>query len=199
MLQPQWVTRECLRRERFDCCREPDLFPFKCVRCGQLLVFCEACEVIYTDLFDLARRQLPGLDDPACPACERSFAGNLYRDEPYRSEFAEWKAAGVSQLVRMPTSEHLTRLLIFSSTQLAHCLAGRMRSSATIRLTRFRNLAESVCEDASHATVVRTMGNEAAKSSSLEEALSWQASLGDPLARAFAVLGIADYVYPEES
>jgi len=37
----------------FKCCGDEDLYPFRCSRCGRIMVFCYECDTLYRDLNDL--------------------------------------------------------------------------------------------------------------------------------------------------
>jgi len=197
VFQPLWVTEQCLAEDAFDCCGDEDLLPFQCAKCRQLFVLCYECDMLYTDLTDLSQRNRPSLDGNTCPQCGGRFGDNLFRDERHRVGFPEWQSAGLEHLLALPSPEDLICMLISSASQLAHQLSRGMRSSAASRLFEYRNLAESIAKLHSKSSSIRDLGREVAQASTLEEAIAWHDSIPDPVSQAYAVLGIADHLFPE--
>ena len=48
----QNVEENDLDFRRFRCCGDEDLYPFRCPRCGRLMVFCYECDTLHGDLND---------------------------------------------------------------------------------------------------------------------------------------------------
>lgn len=196
MFQPSWVTEQCLKWNKFDCCGDADLLPFKCASCQSLFILCYECETLYLDLTDLNQRRTPNLDNYLCPCCGVEF-GNIFREESHRSSFAEWHTANVDHLIVIPERDSLVEMLTSSAAQLADFLSRGMLSTAKMQLTEYRNLAESLSGQFPQSSIFHRQGFEVADSNSLEDTLQWHETLPDAVQRAFALLGIADRLFPE--
>lgn len=105
-MNPRAVAEDDLNFDPFSCCGDEDLYPFKCQRCGRVMVFCYECGTLYPDLGDLSRRD-HGLnhsepDKPAfpCPGCGHEFEYYFMRNTRYQVNVGEWVEAGFGHLLR---------------------------------------------------------------------------------------------------
>ena len=195
-IRPSWVIEQSLNWRLFDCCGDQDLFPFKCHACGHPLVFCYECETLYTDLHELSSRRFQNLDGYSCPQCAAQFDDDFMRSSRHRMNFGEWHNAGLDNLlIDRPFSE-LSDMLTGSAAQLADFLRRGMRSTARMRITEYRNLAESIAIHFSAATDFRNQGYDVAHSSTLADAMVWYSRIPDCADQAYALLGITDVVVP---
>jgi hypothetical protein len=197
--RPSWVIEQSLNWRLFDCCGDQDLFPFKCHACGHPLVLCYECETLYTDLHDLSFRRIPNLDDYSCPQCAAAFDDDFMRSSRHRMHFDEWHDAGLDNLlIDRPLSE-LSDMLIGSAAQMADFLRRGMRSTARLRITEYRNLAESIAVHFAAAVDFREQGYNIAQSATLSAAMDWHSQIMNSSDQAYALLGITDAIFPEST
>ena len=100
------VEEEDLNSAPFDCCGDEDLYPFKCSRCGRVMVFCYECDTLYGEPRDLSRRGWEvnhfeaGKPIFSCPGCGHGFEYYFMRNPRYHVTAEEWAAAGLGHLLR---------------------------------------------------------------------------------------------------
>jgi predicted RNA-binding Zn-ribbon protein involved in translation (DUF1610 family) len=105
-MNPKAVVETDLNFDLFSCCGDEDLYPFKCPRCGRVMVFCYECGTLYRDLSDLSRRDRElnhfEPDRPAfpCPGCGYEFEYYFMRNPRYQATAGEWAGAGFGHLLR---------------------------------------------------------------------------------------------------
>lgn len=91
-----FIVEADLVAERFHCCGDEDLLPFRCRGCDRLMVLCYECDTLYPDLHGLnVRAAWPA----PCPTCGASTEGA--HDPIHRSRRPAWKEAGLEHLLRV--------------------------------------------------------------------------------------------------
>jgi len=195
-IRPSWVIEQSLDWRLFNCCGDQDLFPFKCHACGRPVVLCYECETLYTDLHDLSARRFPTHDDYSCPQCGAELDDDFMRSARHRMDFDEWHDAGLDNLlIDRPFSE-LSEMLTASAAQMADFLRRGMRSTARMRITEYRNLAESIAVHFAAAADFRDQGYNVAQTSTLSVTMDWHSQITDSDNQAYALLGITDAIIP---
>ena len=92
--------------DKFSCCGDEDLFPYKCSRCGVPMVFCYECGTLYPTLPDTSftthevNHFEPTQPSHHCPRCGHAFEYSFMRNAAYRVTHAEWRAAGLGGLLK---------------------------------------------------------------------------------------------------
>ena len=99
------VQEDNLDFSRFHCCGDEDLYPFRCARCGRLMVFCYECDTLYPDLTTLVPGGAVNGSDATrpifdCPQCGHSFEYYFMHNPVYHASFEQWCAGGASHLLR---------------------------------------------------------------------------------------------------
>ena len=190
--RPGWVIEASLNWRLFNCCGDEDLFPFKCPWCEHALILCYECDTIYADLPDLAGGH--GFEEPSCPRCGGPFDKDFMRSPRYRITFEEWETAGLGELLNDVPIAELGEQRVRAAEPLANLLRRGMRSTASARITEYRNLAEAIAPHFAAAAAFRERAYQLALSSHLSDAVDWQSRICDPMNQAYALLGIADAV-----
>jgi hypothetical protein len=99
------VVERDLNFDSFSCCGNEDLYPFKCSRCGWLMVFCYECDTLYRDLRDLSlhERDINHFDPDksifTCPKCGHAFEYYFMKNPAYHVTAKEWIDAGFGHLL----------------------------------------------------------------------------------------------------
>ena len=99
------VSEGDLDARRFHCCGDEDLFPYKCLACGQPLVFCYECGSLYPSLPDTSRHHHeinhfdPAKPSHYCPRCNHAFEYSFMTNPAYGVTRAEWMTAGLADLL----------------------------------------------------------------------------------------------------
>jgi hypothetical protein len=196
--QPAWVIEQVLDASAFGCCGDQDLFPFKCMSCGQPLVLCYECDTLFSDLANLPVQTPFQGATSRCPKCDGQFDVRFMRSPRHRISFAEWHRHGLDHLLGNCSAQELIQILSESSEAISNFLARKMLSTARIRLFEFRNLAEALAAGVAEAEAFRDRGRKIASDRALSEILDWHATINGPTNRSYALLGITDVLFPEE-
>ena len=194
--RPMWVIGHSLAWNGYDCCSNAEPFPFKCAECGAPFVRCLECDTLYNGLPDL-RVQANFTSRMPCPRCGAPFEYHLTRSRQHRISRQEWIDAGLARLLDERFAPELFEILTLMAQETTDYLARGMLSTAKARWFAFRNLAEALEDQVSDAASHRARGREVACNERVPRAVAWAGSIADARARAFAVLGIMDAVFPE--
>jgi hypothetical protein len=104
MTADHFVTDTSINYDYFHCCGDEDLYPFKCSRCGHVMVFCYECDTLYPNLLNLSQKHHPNAFDPkmpshSCPSCGYLFEYYFMKNEEYKVTVHEWAQAGFQHLL----------------------------------------------------------------------------------------------------
>ena len=89
----------------FDCCPNPEMFPFRCSDCGHVMAYCVESNDLFPDLhhLELIAEGVNSLDrtQPAfrCPRCGHVFEYYFLRNEAYRVTRGELVERGLGHLL----------------------------------------------------------------------------------------------------
>ena len=104
MESKRFVTESSINYSFFHCCGDEDLYPFKCSHCGQIMVFCYECDILYPDLHRPSKKIpinsfYPDKHYLSCPACGHQFEYSFMKNAVYRASVDEWMQAGYQRLL----------------------------------------------------------------------------------------------------
>jgi hypothetical protein len=95
-----------LDEDRFRCCPNRDVFPFKCSQCRLPFAYCMECNTVYPYLPDTTRTdEAHNATDSSrpshrCKGCGHAFEYGFMRNRKYQVTRAEWDTAGLGGLLR---------------------------------------------------------------------------------------------------
>ncbi len=98
------VTESNINPSYFHCCGDEDLYPFKCERCGHIMVFCYECDSLFPNLSDTnlvvyIHENPPREPSITCPSCGNQIAYASIQAESNKVSFLEWLHAGYQYLL----------------------------------------------------------------------------------------------------
>ena len=197
--RPAWVIEQSLETSAFTCCTDQDLLPFKCASCHHPFVLCYECDTLYAHLPDTSRQEPFTAEARACPSCRHPLPPRFQRDPHCRVTFDEWTGAGLGALLSDVPMETLGEMLVESTRQVSDLLERNMFSTARVRVWELRNLGEAIAPHFAGAARRRTEAREQGRQKGAFEVIRWTKGLPEPLERAYATLGVADIVLPEQT
>jgi len=94
--------------------------------------------------------------------------------------------------------ERLVTMFVASAEQLLGLLERNMLGTARVRLWELRNLGEAIALHFAQAAFRRTEAREQSPLRHASGVIRWAKGLSEPLERAYAILGVADIILPEQ-